>query len=63
MFETGAGYEKEKVTWQVDRWTSRRVNKLLVIGDKVTDGTENTGLIESAGPSVPCCSGLRGIAS
>jgi len=37
MFETGVGYEKEKVTWQVDRWTSRQVNKLLVIGDRVTD--------------------------
>ena len=37
MFETGVGYEKDRVTWQVDRWTSRRVNKLLVIGDRVTD--------------------------
>ncbi len=37
MFETGVGYEKDRVTWQVDRWTSRQVNKLLVIGDRVTD--------------------------
>ena len=37
MFETGTRYEKDRVTWQVDRWTSRRVNKLLVIGDRVTD--------------------------
>ena len=37
MFETGVRYEKDRVTWQVDRWTSRQVNKLLVIGDRVTD--------------------------
>ncbi len=37
MFEIGAGYEKDRVTWQVDRWTSRRVNKLLEMGDKVTE--------------------------
>ena len=37
MFEIGSGYEKDRVTWQVDRRTSRRGNKLLVIGDKVTD--------------------------
>ena len=37
MFKTGIGYEKDKVTWQVDRWTSRQVNKLLETGDRVTE--------------------------
>ena len=30
------GYEKDKVTRRVNRWTSRQVNKLLEMGDKVT---------------------------
>ena len=37
------GYEKDRVTWQVDRWTSRRVNKLLVIGDKVKEEQSTQG--------------------
>ena len=31
------GYEGDRVTRQVNRWTSRRVNKLLEMGDKVTE--------------------------
>ena len=31
------GYEKDKVTRRVNRWTSRQVNKLLEMGDKVTE--------------------------
>ena len=33
----GTGYEGDRVTRQVDRWTSRQVNKLLEMGDKVTE--------------------------
>ena len=37
------GYEKDKVTRQVDRWTSRQVNKLLEMGDKVTEEQSTQG--------------------
>ncbi len=43
MFETRVGYEKDRVAWQVDRWTSRQVNKLLAIGDKVTEEQSTQG--------------------
>ena len=37
MSETGVGYEKDMVTWQVDKLTSRLVNRLRVLEDRVTD--------------------------
>ena len=37
------GYEKDKVTRRVNRWTSRQVNKLLEMGDKVTEEQSTQG--------------------